>query len=164
MVGQINLRPFRRKHDGVLIYLRLDEWPTDVPLPAEPAVVETGDGPFMPYWRLVFEPEQTVEVVVGWFKFSCSLDETVIWHQNEMERCGWVRDTTRGFKDETSAGMNFQHPQTGVKVEMSFRWWRHLHHTTVMIRRVVKHPWPPADELGAGAPELPLPHEAGISE
>lgn len=165
MVAKNGLRPFRRDNNGLFIHLRLDEWPKDVPLQKDSEVVSTGAGPFMPYWHLVFEPDQTIEVVVGWFRFTCSLEETLVWHQIEMEKSGWIRDRARGHKDETSAGLNFQQPETGVKVEMSLRWWKYLNQTSIMIRRVARHPWSPtADEQAAEAPEFPLPDRAGIGE
>jgi len=114
----------------------------------------------MPYWRLVFEPEETVEAVVGWFRASCSLEETVSWHQREMEEHGWIRDTAKGHIDGSWVGLNFRNPETGVQVEMSIRRRKHLNDTSIMIRRVIKHPWSPTvEEPVAETPELSLPDE-----
>ncbi len=159
MVTAVHLHPFRRKHDGVLIYLRLDEWPVDVPLPKESVVVETGDGPFCPYWRLILEPTRTVEVVVGWFKTPRSLADTVTWYQDEMKRLGWRRDSTQGHMEPGSAGLNFEHPTNVARLEISLRWWTHKQETTAMIRRVVERPWPEPQPIEA---ELLLPREAEV--
>lgn len=159
MVTKNGLRPFQRMHDGVLIYLSLDEWPSDVPLPGGRALVETGEGPFCPYWYLVLKPQKTVEAVVGWFKVPFSLDETVRWYQTEMMKSGWRQDSTRGHKEAESAGLNFEHPATGARLEISLRRWTHKQETTAMIRRVVEHPWPETAPVEA---EQPLPRQAAV--
>lgn len=41
MVTADSLRPFQRMHNGVLIYLQLDEWVEDVPLPRD-STIEDG--------------------------------------------------------------------------------------------------------------------------
>jgi hypothetical protein len=160
MVATASLRPFRRTSDGILIHLRLEEWPADVPLPKGAKVVETGGGPFMPYWLLVFKAEQTIEVIVGWYRFPCSLDEAVAWYPPEMEKLGWTQDTAKGHNLEESAALNFQHSQTGARVEISIVQPKGLDDSRVMIRRVLEHPYTPSADESAATQAAPLPAEA----
>ena len=146
MVSAPGSLSFQRTHDGIMAHLGVDEWPADVPLPAEAAVVETGDGPFWPYWRLVLEPNRTVEVVVGWFKTSLPVEEAAEWFVNEMAKLGWQSDLT-GYQQ--TAGwheLSFGHPVSGVRVEISLHDWPYKQETTALIRRVVEHPWAPVAE------------------
>lgn len=161
MVTAVHPHSFRRRHDGVLIYLRLDEWPADVPQPKESVVVETGDGPFSPYWRLILESTRTVEVVVGWFKTPRSLANSVTWYQDELNRLGWLQDSTKGHDEPESVGLDFAHPETGARLEISLRWWPHKQETTAMIRRVIEHPWQPVEEQAVAA-EAPLPRDVKV--
>jgi len=147
-----NLREFRRRHNGLLIYLRLDEWPVDIPLPAGTRVVETGDGQFDPYWRFVLEPDRTVEVVVGWFIIPPSLGDAIVWYREEMVKRDWVELAEKGYRMPMSAAVHFQHPVTKVRVVVGLRVRPHSKQTDVMIRRVVEQAWPPAEGESAGEP------------
>lgn len=150
--GTFSLHLFQRMYNGIMIHLRQDEWADDVPLPKDAVVFETGDGPFKPYWRLVLEPNQTVEILAGWFKVPSSLDQLVAWYQTEMEKMGWVK--SKSFREGNSAGINFVSPdqKTRRRVEISILDRPDLGDSTVMIRRVVKHPWPRVSkENGNGA-------------
>jgi len=147
-----SLREFRRRHNGILIYLRLDEWPLDVPLPAGTRVVETGDGPFDPYWRFVLEPDRTIEAVVGWFIIPPPLDEAVAWYETEMAKRRWVRLAEEGHRLPKSAAILFRHPATNARVVVDLQTWTHRNETRAMIRRVVEHPWQPAEGESAGEP------------
>ena len=146
MVSAPGFLSFQRTHDGIMAHLGVDEWPADVPLPAEAAVVETGDGPFWPYWRLVLEPNRTVEVVVGWFKTSLPVEEAAEWFVNEIANLGWQSDLT-GYQQ--TAGwheLSFGHPVSGVRVEISLHDWPYKQETTVLIRHIAVHPWAPVAE------------------
>ncbi len=141
MVRIDNLHLFQRMYNGIMIHLRQDEWADDVPLPKDAVVFETGDGPFKPYWRLVLEPNQTVEILAGWFKVPSSLDQLVAWYQTEMEKVDWVK--SKNFREGNSAGINFVSPdqKTRRRVEISILDRPDLGDSTVMIRRVITHPW-----------------------
>jgi len=152
MVKVNGFRPFQRMHNGVLIYLQLDEWPADVPLPRGSTLVETGEGPFHPYWDLVLEPDRTVEVVVGWFIVPPSLDDAIVWYREEMVKRDWVELAEKGYRMPMSAAVHFQHPVTKVRVVVGLRVRPHSKQTDVMIRRVVEHAWPPAEGESAGEP------------
>ena len=159
MVSANSLRSFRRTHNGIMVHLRLDEWAADVPLPKDAVVFETGDGPFYPYWRLVLEPDETVEVLVGWFKIPCSLDQTIAWYQAELGKSGWVN--IKSFKEGETAGINFQRPGTNLRVDISVLNRKDHSDSSVMIRRVVKRPWTPVEEQLPAEAEA-LPHEAEV--
>jgi len=76
----------------------------------------------------------------------------VSWYEAEMENLGWVQDLARGYRKPEAVGLRFQHPQTGVRVEMSMQRGSGRRGTTAMIRRIVEHPWsPPSNGRGAGA-------------
>lgn len=55
-IAKNSLRPFRRDRDGVMIYLRMEDWPEDVPLPDGSEVVEIGDGAAWPNWNIILLP------------------------------------------------------------------------------------------------------------
>jgi hypothetical protein len=143
------VREFLRRHNGLLIYLRRDDWPADIPLPTGTRWAETGAGPFDPYWRIVVEPNRTIEAVVGWFVLPLSLDDTVAWFKTEMATRGWVDGAKAGYRMTNQALLRFQHPSTGsgqapatrVQVGIDIQWWPSKQETTAMISRVVEHPW-----------------------
>lgn len=142
MVVLVNSREFRRRYNGLLIYLHLEEWPSDVPLPAGTQVAETGEGPFDPYWRFVFEPNRTIEVVVGWFILPLALHEALAWYRTEMARGGWLQVSGKGYRLPESALVCFQHCENNVQVVVDLRQRPERAETNAMIRRVVVHPWP----------------------
>jgi hypothetical protein len=137
----VNSREFRRRYNGLLIYLHLEEWPSDIPLPTGTRVVETGDGPFDPYWRFVFEPDRTVEVVVGWFILPLPLPEAMAWYRTEMARGGWRQVSGKGYCLPESALVCFQRSEANVQVGVDLRQRPERAETNTMIRRVVVHPW-----------------------
>ncbi len=153
------LRPFQRLHDGIQFRLRLEDWPTDVPLPAESTIVRVGadhEIPLHPYWQIVLEPERTIEAVVGRFIIPLSLDEAIIWYQTEMAKRGWAQPTDKSSRLTESAVLRFdrghpsapsagqalgEQPTTNVRAVVDLRIRPQTQQTDVMIRRVVVHPW-----------------------
>lgn len=149
-----SVREFQRNQDGLTIPIQLDEWPADVPLPAASTIAGIGDHHedlIHPQWRLVLEPGGTVEVVTGWFQTPLSLEETLTWYRTELGKLGWVEESERGYINPRRAGLRFQHPETEAYVSLSVQWWPALNHTTVMIWRVLKHPWSLTEEQVAPA-------------
>ncbi len=142
-------RQFRRFWDGILIWLRFEEWPSDVPLPAGTRVAKTGDGPFEPYWRFVLEPDKTIEAVVGWFILPLSLEGAIEWYQAEMTKRGWEELTEHAYRQPQSAAVRFQHPGSNVRVTVGMWLGPDAKHTDAMIRRIVEHPWSPPQADGS---------------
>ena len=139
-------RAVKRRGEELLIFLHPDEWATDVPLPEGSAIVEMGENdeiPFFPQWHFALRPNKTSEVLVGWFKVPLGFEKAVSWYEAEMESLGWVQDLARGYRKPEAVGLRFQHPQTGVRVEMSMQRGSGRRGTTAMIRRIVEHPWSP---------------------
>ena len=134
-------REFRRRQNGLLIWLRLEEWPKDIPLAPGTRVAETGEGPFDPYWRIVLEPDKTIEVVVGWFVVPLGFEETIAWYRTKLVELGWTNGSKDGYVMSEKALLRFQHPETHVQLEASIQWWQYKEETTAMIRRIVVHPW-----------------------
>lgn len=157
------LRPFERLHDGIQFRLRLEDWPTDVPLPAESAIAMVGENheiPLHPYWRIVLEPERTVEAVVGQFIIPLSLDEAIIWYQTEMAKRGWVQPTDKSSRLPESAVLRFEQPTTNICAVVGLRNWAERKATDAFIRRVAEHLWPETPPVEV---ELPLPRQAEVS-
>ncbi len=149
-------REFRRRHNGVLIWLRLEEWPVDIPLPPGTRVVETGDGPFDPYWRFVLEPDRTIEAVVGWFILPLSLEGAIEWYQAEMIKRGWEELAEGSYRMPRAAAVRFQQPGSNVCITVGLSPGPDTEQTDAMIRRIVEHPWsPPSNGKGAGANAKP---------
>ncbi|MBI4672646.1 MAG: hypothetical protein HY741_13385 [Chloroflexi bacterium] len=154
-------RAVKRRGDELLIFLHPDEWANDVPLPEGSVIVEMGENdeiPFFPQWHFALRPKKTIEVLVGWFKIPLGFEKAVSWYEAELESLGWVQDLARGYSRRNAAhkpeavGLRFQHPQTGVRVEISVQLGSERRGTTAMIRRIVEHPWsPPSKGNGAGA-------------
>lgn len=142
-------RKFRRFWDGILIWLRLEEWPSDVPLPAGTRVTQTGDGPFEPYWHFVLERDKTIEAVVGWFVVPLDFEETIAWYRTRMREMGWAVSSKEGYVMSEKALLRFEHPETRVRVEVSIQWWHYKEETTAMLRRVTEHPWSPPQVNGS---------------
>jgi hypothetical protein len=136
-------REFRRKQDGLLIWLRLEEWPLDVPLPTGTQVAKTGDGPFDPCWRFVLEPDKTIEAVVGWFILPLSLQGAMEWYQTEMTKRGWEELAKGSYRLPRSAAVRFQQPDSKARVTVGMWHGKDAEHTDAMIRRITEHPWAP---------------------
>lgn len=149
------LGPFERLQDGIQVRLRLEDWPTDVPLPPESAIARVGENheiPLHPYWRIVLEPERTIEAIAGQFIFPLSLDAAIAWYQSEMAKCGWIELTEKGYRMPASAALHFEHPASKVRVVVGLRNWPERKASDAFIRRIVEHPWsPPSKGNGAGA-------------
>ena len=157
------LRPFERLHDGIQVRLRLEDWPTDVPLPAESAIARVGENheiPLHPYWRIVLEPERTVEAIAGQFIFPLSLDAAIAWYQSEMAKCGWIELTEKGYRMPASAALHFEHPASNVRVVVGLRDWLERKVSDAFIRRIVEHPWSPPSN---GNPSGTLRRSAGAN-
>ena len=151
-------RPFQRTHNGVLIYLQLDDWPADMPLPGGVTLGETGEGPFYPYWDLILKSDQTIQVVVGWFIIPLTLNEAITWYQTEMAKQGWAHLAEKSSRLSESAVLRFEQPTTSVRAVVDLHVRPH-NQTDAFIRRVIKHPWPLADEQPVPA-DVSQPTEA----
>ncbi|MBI4675313.1 MAG: hypothetical protein HY741_27025 [Chloroflexi bacterium] len=152
------LRPFRRLHDGIQFRLRLEDWPTDVPLPADSAIVRVGadhEIPLHPYWQIVLEPERTIEAVVGRFIIPLSLDEAIIWYQTEMAQRGWAQPTDKSSRLTESAVLRFEQPTTNVRAVVGLLAIPDTQQTDAFVRRVVVHPWQEPQTTA----EAPVAHE-----
>ena len=87
------MRPFLRNHDGLQITLRLEDWPGDMPLPDDTAIVGIGENHellVLPYWKFILEPTRTIEKFSGWFRFPLKLAEARQWYLAELSKRGWV--------------------------------------------------------------------------
>lgn len=144
-------RPFSRKRDRITIFLQMEDWPEDVPLPEGVGIMETGDGPLPPSWTIYFKPDKTVELVAGWFRMKRRLEEVFAWYTNAMKSQGWLEET-RHETYPRSAYLLYRHPETDVKVEISFYFNPHLDETRPFIRRATITPYtPPETEAGSEA-------------
>jgi len=152
-------RPFRRDRHGITLFLRLEDWPDDVPLPEGTRVMEIGDGAFWPNWQIVLEPDRTIEEMAGWFIVPhLSTEETFEWYQTEMAKRGW-EEVERVHTLPSWALLRYRHPEKEVYVEISIGRNRYLNRTQPMIRRVAVHPYVPLEEEEAGEPE---PETVGV--
>jgi len=142
MVKQFGLRPFHRMHDGILIHITLDEWPADVPLPEGIKLLETDDGVVHPFWRIVLEPNRTIEAIGGMFRMNCSLDATSKKFEHVMQNVGW-KSNGMLFQEERRTTFRYTHSVEDAYVEVSLLQSKDLETTRVTIRRVVKHPYAP---------------------
>lgn len=156
------LHVFRRDEDGIMIYLRMEDWPEDIPLPDGTRVV---DERFWPNWNIVLNPDKTVERVSGWFLVpDLSLEETFRWYQVEMEKRGWVEEE-RVDTLPTWALLRYHQPETDVRVEISIRRNRYLNCTQPMIHRVTINSYaPPEAEETSDADAISLPVEEAAVE
>ena len=150
MVLRNGMRPIQRDHNGLMIFLRMEDWPEDVPLPDGTTQMVTGAGPFPPYWRIFLEPDKTVEMIVGWFIVPhLSVEDTLSWYQAEMEKLGWVevkRTDTLPSWAMLRYGCSETDLDTETYVVISIWRNRYLNRTQPMIRRVTVHPWSPGEE------------------
>ena len=156
-------RPFQRLRDGIQFRLRLDDWPGDLPLPAGSAIVGIGNNHedlVYPTWRIVLEPEGTIEVVGGWFIIPLLLESAVDWYKTELSKQGWIEQPERGFVRSDWAVLHLCHSEKNAKIRLSIRRWDDLNETRVIIERGIKHPWPETPPVEA---EQPLPREAEVS-
>jgi len=72
-----------------------------------------GDVPYHPYWRLVFEPDRTIEAIYGRFKIPFGFKEVIDWYKAEMPKLGWIESENESYiLQENSASLKFVHPQT----------------------------------------------------
>lgn len=145
-------RPFQRLYDGMQFELRLDEWPTDVPLPPGSAIIGLGENHaelVSPKWQFILKPDHTIEIIGGWFRVPLVLEEVVAWYKTELSHLGWAQQSERGFIQSYWAAMYFCHVETDARLRLSIHSGTTSDETTIMIERVIKHPWPPADERGA---------------
>ena len=157
-------RPFERMHDGILIRLRLEDWPSEVPVPKGSAIVGIGENHtelVYPYWRFVLESECTIDFLFGWFRIPLSFEETLAWHRIELKKTGYIEDPRDGFMNPPRAGMKFDHPQHKAQIRITVQRWETIGETTVMIRRILKHPYtPPEEEEAEARVEMPVEVEA----
>jgi len=155
-------RTFQRLHNGILIYLSIDQWPQDIPLPEGTGIIELGDGPFRPYRDFILKPDKTIEKFAGWFIVpNLTPEETVCWYQTEMGKLGWI-EIERSETRPEGAILRYRHPEpaegTETYVVISIMQNKHLKRTQPMIRRVTIHPWsPPEDEEWPAGDEHILP-------
>jgi len=150
VVLETGMRPIRRDHNGLMIFLCREDWPEDVPLPDGTAQMVTGAGPFPLSWKIVLDPDKTVEVIAGWFIVPhLSVEDTFDWYQTEMNRLGWI-EVQRASSPPGWAMLRYRHPETRSDAEthvvIDIRRNRYLNRTQPMIRRVTIHPWSPAEE------------------
>ena len=149
MIRAPSPRPIKRRRDELLIFLHPDEWASDVPLPEGSTIVHLGENheiPFHPQWHFFLQPDQTVELLVGYFILPLSFEDAIVWNQTELAKQSWIRGPKEGYYMPPKALLRFQHPETCARVEISLLWWDHRQETTAMIRRVVEHPWTPVAE------------------
>jgi|SRR3990172_438383 len=163
MVADNNIRPFVRTYDGVQLRLRLEDWPTDVPLPPDTAIVGIGEDHqelVPPYRRFVLKPDETIEVFGGWFRTPRPFEETVNWYKTELVKCGWAQEKETRFDPKQGVELIYCHPETTARLRLSLKWWEALNDTTTIIERVLKHPYTPPAEEAAAAEAAPVPAEA----
>ena len=147
MVVKANgFRSIQRTHRGVLIYLQLNDWPTDVPLPQGVMLGETGEGPFSPYCDLILKNDQTIQAIVGWFIIPLALSETIAWYQVEMAKQDWAYQADKSSRLAESAILRFEQLTTSLRAMIDLRARSHILQTDAMIRRIVVHPWSPVAE------------------
>lgn len=143
-------RKFKRRHDGIVAWFDLDEWPSkDLPLPPGVKLMNTGEGPFRPNWHIVLEQNFTGEIVGGWFVLPMSLVGALEWYETEMTKRGWVK--SQEYRLNEKAGIHFEQDEPRIHVELSFLDRPDLDDSTVMIRCYVKYPWSPPKSNSARA-------------
>jgi hypothetical protein len=78
-----------------MVYLNMEDWPIDVPLPENVDTFKTGkdsDEVHWPTWTIVLEPDRTIEQQFGWFVVPMSVKETCQWYLTEMKKWGWIEE------------------------------------------------------------------------
>ena len=155
---------FIRTHDGWQSRLNLAEWPANLPLPTDVAVVSLGENheiPVPPYLRLVFASDEMAEILGGWFRTNPSMSETQSWFKTQLAKHGWQleRETP---PDVLLPECVFHHPDTQARIRLSLQWMEALKKTTIIFQRVIKCSVAPSntDELSTSLPlpaDLPQP-------
>lgn len=161
-----SLRPFQRLHNGMQIELRLNEWPADVPLPDGSTIVGIGENretPVSPNWRFILEPDSTIEIVGGWFRAPLSFEEVVAWYKTELLNLGWAQQIERGFIQSHWAALYLCHLEMNARLRLNIRRDDTSDETTIMIERVIKHPWPLPDEPTTEAQAFSRSDDEGMS-
>jgi len=148
-----SIRQITRNDDGLSLRINFEDWASDVPLPPQASLVGFGENHewiIYPEWRFAFHPDAAYDVLTGMFKVALSLEETVSWFRNEMNKLGWVQAPEKWFVEPTWASLKFHHPITFTRVNMSLRWREEpFHDTQITIWRVRKHSYPPPTEASA---------------
>jgi hypothetical protein len=143
MVAIESLHSFQRTHDGVMIHLQNGEWISYLPLPSGAQLARMGDIPYYPYWRLVFEPNRTIEVIYGRFKAPFGFKEVIDWYKTEMPKMGWVESEDGSYiLQENSATLRFVHQQAHAESTVRILPPNDVDPTSsVSFLRVIKRPY-----------------------
>jgi|GEM_PF-5180295 len=154
-------RPFFRSQNSLRLYLNLEEWPADVPLPPQTAIVGIGENHqtlILPYWEFILESKRTVEIFGGWFRFPIQLAEARHWYLAELSKHGWVVESESGLSPEVKFYFDFVHPAKKLKLDLSLQWYETLNQTYALITRYTSYPYIVSDpEEGLSSDQMPLP-------
>jgi len=157
-----SLQPFARHGNEIRIYLTLEQWPPDVPLPPNTALVGIGENHetlAKPSWDITLEPARTVEVVGGWFRSPMNLAETREWYVNALMQQGWILQAEPDLGDKIKIYLDFVRPAKNLHLWLSLQWWETLNETTALISRSAIHPYAAPDETNGepAAAQIALP-------
>lgn len=140
----VSPQAYQRVDDGVIIFLHVDQWIEEVPLPAASSIVRLGEqheSTFYPQWEFRILPDKTIETIVGYFSEPISLADAIEWHRGEMLKRGWIECPERGFLLLDKALLCFEKQHEDSTASISLQWWESLRETTAMIRRTTQNGW-----------------------
>lgn len=142
MMRPIAPRAFGRFQNRVTVYLHADQWTNDIPLPPSTRIEYVGEHREIPIYSnvtFVLEPDQTREILSGYFVVPLTLEDALEWFQQQLNQLGWERDGEQGFRKENRALIAFRHPSTSNQLEISLQWWAHRNQCTARIRYEVRY-------------------------
>mgnify|MGYP001589390271 CR=1 FL=1 len=155
-------RPFFRNRNELRFYLTLEEWPTDVPLPPQTAIVGIGENNqtlVPPYREFDLEPTRTVETFGGWFRFPIKIAEARQWYLTELSKYGWVVASEVGLNPSVKIYFDFVHPAKNLKLDLSLQWYESHNETWAIVTRYAIHPYALPEEANGepAAEQIALP-------
>jgi hypothetical protein len=161
MITQNPPRQFFRHQNNLRLYLDLKEWPVDVPLPPQTAIVGIGENNqtlIHPYWEFELAPTRTVETFGGWFRFPLKLAEGREWYLRELSALGWVEDEEE-FRDTVKVSLHFEQPKTNLRLRLSLQWYESHNETWALVTRYAIHPYALPEETNGepAAEQIALP-------
>jgi len=165
-----SFRPFLRYDNKIQLKLRMEDWPTDVPLPPNTEMTGIGENheiKIPPHWNLILKPDCTVEYFGGWFRFDLKIEEAYQWFLTELPKRGWTAQEPKPeLNPDVHRHFDFDYPKHNARLEIGLQWWESLNETTALITRITTHPWQPIvidlgdDDVSEDQIPLPLMEEA----
>jgi hypothetical protein len=160
MEEKAGFRPLQRLNRGLLLKLRMEDWPADVPLQENIALGQSDQVPLLPAVDYFLEPAYTAERIVGIFHLQPAiLEDAAAWYQDRLAEKGWTPLTEENYVHEDSAYLRFDRPEVNAKLQISIRKQLVLDKLVVSISRSVVVPWPEKEEEDSEGVEETLSDE-----